>query len=80
MSDLHQLTATKAGRQIMRKKNVYPIMREFHKWEKEPHVISACEKLVQVHTYPFKYNNSNRFIVKVMLLYTSGVIKSYSTF
>lgn len=42
------LTATKAGRQIMKQKNVYPIMREFHKWEKEPQVISACEKLVQV--------------------------------
>ncbi|XP_030645037.1 protein HGH1 homolog [Chanos chanos] len=42
------LTATKAGRQIMKRKNVYPIMREFHKWEKEPQVISACEKLVQV--------------------------------
>lgn len=32
----------------MKSKNVYPIMREFHKWEKDPHVISACEKLVQV--------------------------------
>ncbi|KAI4884241.1 hypothetical protein NFI96_001383 [Prochilodus magdalenae] len=42
------LTATKKGRQIMKEKNVYPIMREFHKWEKEPQVISACEKLVQV--------------------------------
>ncbi|KAK3532761.1 hypothetical protein QTP86_028136, partial [Hemibagrus guttatus] len=42
------LTATKVGRQILKKKNVYPIMREFHKWEKEPHVISACEKLIQV--------------------------------
>ncbi|XP_027022222.1 protein HGH1 homolog [Tachysurus fulvidraco] len=42
------LTATKVGRQLLKKKNVYPIMREFHKWEKEPHVISACEKLIQV--------------------------------
>ncbi|KPP71519.1 brain protein 16-like [Scleropages formosus] len=42
------LTATKVGRQILKSKNVYPIMREFHKWEKEPQVISACEKLVQV--------------------------------
>ncbi|XP_072532624.1 protein HGH1 homolog isoform X2 [Salminus brasiliensis] len=42
------LTATKTGRQIMKERNVYPIMREFHKWEKEPQVISACEKLVQV--------------------------------
>ncbi|XP_056130342.1 protein HGH1 homolog isoform X2 [Lampris incognitus] len=42
------LTATKTGRQILKKKNVYPIMREFHRWEKEPQVLSACEKLVQV--------------------------------
>ncbi|XP_051527622.1 protein HGH1 homolog [Myxocyprinus asiaticus] len=42
------LTATKVGRQIMKNKNVYPIMREFHKWEQDPQAISACEKLVQV--------------------------------
>ncbi|XP_006635901.2 protein HGH1 homolog [Lepisosteus oculatus] len=42
------LTATKTGRQILKDKNVYPIMREFHKWEKDPHVVSSCEKLVQV--------------------------------
>lgn len=45
---LFLLTATKAGRQILKNKNVYPIMREFHKWENEPHVGAACEKLVQV--------------------------------
>ncbi|XP_035284070.1 protein HGH1 homolog [Anguilla anguilla] len=45
---LFLLTATKAGRQILKNKNVYPIMREFHKWEREPHVGAACEKLVQV--------------------------------
>ncbi|XP_076601097.1 protein HGH1 homolog [Chaetodon auriga] len=42
------LTATKAGRQTLKDKNVYPIMREFHKWEKDVHVTAACEKLVQV--------------------------------
>ncbi|XP_026163883.1 protein HGH1 homolog [Mastacembelus armatus] len=42
------LTATKAGRQTLREKNVYPIMREFHRWEKDVHVTAACEKLVQV--------------------------------
>lgn len=41
------LTATKVGRQILKEKNAYAIMREFHKWEKEPHVGAACEKLVQ---------------------------------
>ncbi|XP_056336447.1 protein HGH1 homolog [Danio aesculapii] len=48
LETLMLLTATKVGRQILKSKNVYPIMREFHKWEKDPHVISACEKLVQV--------------------------------
>ncbi|XP_029358146.1 protein HGH1 homolog [Echeneis naucrates] len=42
------LTATKVGRQILKEKNVYPIMREFHHWEKDVHVSAACEKLVQV--------------------------------
>nr|XP_020466837.1 protein HGH1 homolog [Monopterus albus] len=42
------LTATKAGRQTLKEKNVYPIMREFHSWEKDAHVTAACEKLVQV--------------------------------
>ncbi|XP_077050981.1 protein HGH1 homolog [Siphateles boraxobius] len=42
------LTATRLGRQIMKDKNVYPIMREFDRWEKDPYVTSACEKLVQV--------------------------------
>ncbi|XP_035517508.1 protein HGH1 homolog [Morone saxatilis] len=42
------LTATKAGRQTLKDKNVYPIMREFHNWEKDVQVTAACEKLVQV--------------------------------
>ncbi|XP_041812613.1 protein HGH1 homolog [Chelmon rostratus] len=42
------LTATKAGRQTLKDKNVYPIMREFHNWEKDIQVTAACEKLVQV--------------------------------
>ncbi|KAM8867349.1 protein HGH1 homolog [Synchiropus picturatus] len=42
------LTATKVGRQTLKEKNVYPIMREFHHWEKDAHVVAACEKVVQV--------------------------------
>ncbi|XP_016317891.1 protein HGH1 homolog [Sinocyclocheilus anshuiensis] len=48
LETLMLFTATKVGRQIMKNKNSYPIMREFHKWEKDSLVISACEKLVQV--------------------------------
>ncbi|XP_071231367.1 protein HGH1 homolog isoform X2 [Salvelinus alpinus] len=51
------LTATKVGRQILKAKNVYAIMREFHNWEKEPHVAAACEKLIQVH---FNYTYAQR--------------------
>ncbi|XP_041932859.1 protein HGH1 homolog [Alosa sapidissima] len=42
------LTATKGGRQILKNKNVYPIMREYHTWEKEPQNEAAIEKLIQV--------------------------------
>ncbi|XP_040060669.1 protein HGH1 homolog [Gasterosteus aculeatus] len=42
------LTATGGGRNALKDKSVYPIMREFHRWEKDVHVTAACEKLVQV--------------------------------
>ncbi|CAL8336114.1 unnamed protein product [Lota lota] len=42
------LTATKSGRQTLKKKNVYPIIRELHRWEQDANVNSACENLVQV--------------------------------
>lgn len=42
------LTATKPGRTMLKEKNVYPIVREFHRWEKDVHVGAACERLVQV--------------------------------
>ncbi|XP_057701515.1 protein HGH1 homolog [Corythoichthys intestinalis] len=48
LETLMLLTATKDGRRTLKDKNVYVIMREFHRWEKEPKVSSACEKLIQV--------------------------------
>ncbi|XP_055656077.1 protein HGH1 homolog [Falco biarmicus] len=42
------LTATKAGRHIVREKGTYLILRELHRWEQEPDVLAACEKLIQV--------------------------------
>ncbi|XP_072237524.1 protein HGH1 homolog [Leuresthes tenuis] len=42
------LMATKAGRQTLKNKNVYPIIRELHRWEKDVHNDAACEKVVQV--------------------------------
>ncbi|XP_062426733.1 protein HGH1 homolog [Rhea pennata] len=42
------LTATKAGRHVVREKGTYLVLRELHRWETEPDVLSACEKLIQV--------------------------------
>ncbi|NXA21353.1 HGH1 protein, partial [Ibidorhyncha struthersii] len=43
-----QLTATKAGRHVVREKGTYLVLRELHGWEREPEVLAACEKLIQV--------------------------------
>ncbi|XP_075881269.1 protein HGH1 homolog isoform X2 [Nelusetta ayraudi] len=48
LESLFLLTATVSGRQMLKEKNVYPIMREFHQWEKDVHVGASCEKLIQV--------------------------------
>ncbi|XP_032659428.1 protein HGH1 homolog isoform X2 [Chelonoidis abingdonii] len=42
------LTATKAGRQLVKEKGTYLVVRELHRWETEPDVQAACEKLIQV--------------------------------
>ncbi|XP_067416263.1 protein HGH1 homolog [Emydura macquarii macquarii] len=42
------LAATKAGRQRLREKGTYLVLRELHQWETEPDVLAACEKLIQV--------------------------------
>ncbi|NXG39060.1 HGH1 protein, partial [Dromaius novaehollandiae] len=43
-----QLAATKAGRHTLREEGAYLVLRELHRWEREPEVLSACEKLIQV--------------------------------
>ncbi|XP_061641155.1 protein HGH1 homolog isoform X1 [Phyllopteryx taeniolatus] len=48
LETLMLLAATKDGRRTLKDKNVYVVMREFHRWEKDPKVTSACEKLVEV--------------------------------
>ncbi|XP_046735446.1 protein HGH1 homolog [Diprion similis] len=45
---LAQLCATREGREILRDKNVYVILREFHKWEKDRAVLLACENVVDI--------------------------------
>ncbi|NXB33456.1 HGH1 protein, partial [Eulacestoma nigropectus] len=43
-----QLTATKAGRLQLRSRGSYLVLRELHAREKDPEVLSACHKLIQV--------------------------------
>nr|CAG4646387.1 EOG090X08WK [Macrothrix elegans] len=45
---LTQLCATKYGREYLRSKNTYVILRELHKWEKEANVIAVLEHLVNI--------------------------------
>ncbi|NWT96710.1 HGH1 protein, partial [Urocynchramus pylzowi] len=43
-----QLAATKAGRRHLRSRGSYLVLRELHSWERQPEVLSACRKLIQV--------------------------------
>lgn len=45
---LEQLCATRLHRELMRERNVYVILRELHKWEKDRQVLLACENLVDL--------------------------------
>nr|CAG4640999.1 EOG090X08WK [Eulimnadia texana] len=45
---LTQLCATKFGREYLRSKNAYVILRELHKWEKDREAFIACENLVDI--------------------------------
>uniref|UniRef100_A0A8C9LDE7 Protein HGH1 C-terminal domain-containing protein n=1 Tax=Pavo cristatus TaxID=9049 RepID=A0A8C9LDE7_PAVCR len=45
---LKALTATKAGRLLLRQKGTYVVLRELHRSERDAEVLSACEKLIQV--------------------------------
>ncbi|XP_009069204.1 PREDICTED: protein FAM203A, partial [Acanthisitta chloris] len=42
------LTATKPGRSVVRSKGTYVVLRELHRWEQDPEVLSTCQKLIQV--------------------------------
>ncbi|NXP82216.1 HGH1 protein, partial [Ramphastos sulfuratus] len=42
------LTATKAGRHMVRDKGTYVVLRELHHWEQHQEVLVACEKVIQV--------------------------------
>ncbi|KAM6089037.1 protein HGH1 homolog [Chlamydotis macqueenii] len=42
------LAATPGGRRALRERGAYPVLRELHRWEREPEALAACEKLIQV--------------------------------
>ncbi|XP_019769565.1 protein HGH1 homolog [Dendroctonus ponderosae] len=43
-----QLCSTRVNREYIRDKNTYIILRELHKWEKDPKALLACENLVDI--------------------------------
>ncbi|CAG5129569.1 unnamed protein product [Candidula unifasciata] len=43
-----QLCSTKQGRLLVKEKNAYVILRELHKWEKDPKAKLACQKLCEL--------------------------------
>ncbi|XP_043509169.1 protein HGH1 homolog [Frieseomelitta varia] len=43
-----QLCATRKSREILRKKNTYIILREYHKWEENDTALFICEDLVNI--------------------------------
>ena len=45
---INQLCATKYGREYLRSKNTYVILRELHKWEKDENVMAVLEHLVNI--------------------------------
>lgn len=45
---LTQLCAKRESREIFREKNVYVVLRELHKWERDAKVLAACENLVDI--------------------------------
>ena len=43
-----QLCSTKSGRQYVKERNAYVIIRELHKWESDENVIKAIENVIQI--------------------------------
>ncbi|XP_004922191.2 protein HGH1 homolog [Bombyx mori] len=48
LETLNKLCAQRRGRQYLRENGVYYIMREYHKWEKDPKALIACENVVDI--------------------------------
>ncbi|XP_026748054.1 protein HGH1 homolog [Trichoplusia ni] len=48
LETLNKLCMRKTGREILRNNGVYYVLREYHKWEKDPKVRLACENVVDI--------------------------------
>ena len=48
IESIHQLCSTKAGREIIRLRNAYPILKELHKSETDIGLKLACENVVDI--------------------------------
>ncbi|KAJ8704953.1 hypothetical protein PYW08_012273 [Mythimna loreyi] len=48
LETLNKLCMRRKGREILRDNGVYYILREYHKWEKDPKVKLACENVVDI--------------------------------
>ncbi|XP_021198946.3 protein HGH1 homolog [Helicoverpa armigera] len=48
LETLNKLCMRRKGREILRDNGVYYVLREYHKWEKDPKVRLACENVVDI--------------------------------
>ncbi|KAI8782462.1 protein HGH1 [Biomphalaria glabrata] len=48
IESIMQLCSTKCGRLFIKEKNAYVILRELHKWEKDPKAKLACQNLCEL--------------------------------
>ncbi|KAL0809021.1 hypothetical protein ABMA28_012665 [Loxostege sticticalis] len=48
LETLNKLCTKRTGRELLRENGVYYVLREYHKWEKDPHALLACENVVDI--------------------------------
>ncbi|XP_026760039.2 protein HGH1 homolog [Galleria mellonella] len=48
LETLNKLCSKRHGREILRENGVYYVLREYHKWEKDPKVLLTCENVVDI--------------------------------
>lgn len=48
LETLNKLCMRRNGRQFLRDNGVYYVLREYHKWEKDPKILLSCENVVDV--------------------------------